>query len=633
MSETQANTFGRVKSGAFTRLQSLGLNQGNLAGYLADPYNLSGVPFPSGQLILARRDEILLQEGGGGPRAIEKYMRLFFDSQVMSAWEKLVGEIVQRKWEVHPASSNSKDEEVAEFVRQVIYHMGTNTRQGHGQSLLVSTNSGFDTLIRGLAEALITGFSTAELCWVKQGRYIIPAEAKIRDPRRFLFRMNADGSVSPRLITVSSPVEGIEIPLRSMIMHRHWVYSGFMDPYGAGLGRQLYSLVDFRRTLLSFWLAHTDKYTTPTAVGKYPLGTPESEVNALFTALNNLGQETSIVIPESISVELLTSDGAGATGVYEKLIQYVDQQISYLINGESTAGQETGNVGSYARDQISDSIRMRKAKALSEEIDETLNATLIRWIVELNYPGRAIPRIIRNFEDLEQKQDPIKTLQILTQLQAIGYEVEDVDWLRDHLDIPSLVKMKTPPGQPGEGGMPFNEPKSEEEIIDRMNGAQGSPGADYDYDIFSYAEDAEESMTTVRDLVSKKIAKRFEGTKDDGVGFQRISSPDDSSRLIIDEWTAPGDIIYHIKSLLDQVEQVPMPISTYSMELYGLKNRCADFERELSTQNEFQDSQVKELIDLYYVSYRLNRKVVHNECVVLDPKKMGYWALFAPYFM
>jgi hypothetical protein len=63
-------------------------------------------------------------------------------------------------------------------------------------------------------------------------------------------------------------------------------------------------------------------------------------------------------------------------------------------------GQETGNVGSYARDQISDSVRMRKAKAFSEELDETLNATLIRWIVELNYPGAAIPRLRRNFDDL-----------------------------------------------------------------------------------------------------------------------------------------------------------------------------------------------------------------------------------------
>lgn len=632
--------FSGVKSGAFTRLQTLGLNQGNIGGYLGDPYNYSGIPFPNGQMILARRDEILLQEGGGGPRAIERYMRLFFDSQVMSAWDKLVGEIVQRKWEVFPASQSAHDEEVAEFVRQVIYHIGSNTRQGHGNTLLVSTNSGFDNLIRGLAESLVTGLSIGEICWIRQGKYTVPSEIKIRDPRRFLFKMNGDGTVAPRLITISSPVEGMEIPLRSMIFHRHWTYSGFLDPYGAGLGRQLYSLVDFRRTLLSFWLSYTDKFTTPTAVGKYPMGTPKEEVDALFTALNQLGQETSIVAPAGVEIDYLTnSAGATSTDIYDKLISYVDQQISYLINGETTAGQETGNVGSYARDQISDSIRIRKAKTLSEELDETLNATLIRWIVELNYPGSAIPRIARNFEDITQKEDPVKTIQVLSQLQSMGYGVSDIDWLRDKLELPSLEKLPQPPpeagGPPGaeeQGSQPFTEnPRTEEEMVDQYNGSRGAPGGKFDFDVFSFAEDGEVS---IREKVSTKIAKKFEGIKSGDVGFQRITKAEDAqSRLVIDEWTDPGDIIFSIKSLLDQVEQIPMVISNESAAMYDLKNRNLNFERSLAVQQDLTEEEIAQLLELYDLAYRLNRKVVFKECIVTNPKEMGYWAVFAPYYM
>jgi len=390
----------KPKTGYYDRYFSLGVGQGGLAGYKADPYAFAGNGYITGGTILPRRDDILIEEGGGGPRAIEKYMRLFNDSQIISAWEKLTGEIIQRKWEVDPASPSDRDEEVAEFVRQVLYRMGTNTRQAYGKEMLVSSNSAFDTFIRGLCESLILGISIGEICWMRQGNYIVPSEIKIRDPRRFLFVLNEDGTISPRLLTVESSVEGIALPLRSMIIHRHWCYSNFMDPYGTGLGRQLYSLVEFRRTLMSFWLQYADKHTTPTAVGKFSLGTPEDEVNALFTALQRLGQETAIVVPDEMDISWLESQGRSE--VYEKLIEYVDQQISFVINGENTVGQETGNVGSYARDQISDSVRMRKAKAFSEELDETLNATLIRWIVELNYPGAPIPRLRRNFDDLEQ---------------------------------------------------------------------------------------------------------------------------------------------------------------------------------------------------------------------------------------
>ena len=379
-----------VKTGYNDRLYSLGVSQGNLAGYKSDPYTWGGLPTVLTGAILPRRDDILIEEAGGGPRAIEHYTRLFNDSSVIAAWEKLVGEIIQRKWEVFPASDTDRDEEVAEFVRQAIYHMGSNTRQSRGRDMLVSSNSGFDAFVRGMCESLILGISIGEICWMRQGSYIVPSEIKIRDPRRIQFILNEDGSISPRVITIQSAVEGLPVPLRSMVIHRHWAYSNNMDPYGTGLGRQLYSLVEFRRTLMSFWLQYADKHTTPTAVGKFSLGTPEEEINSLLTALQRLGQETSIVLPDEMDVKWLEG-GAGKPEIYQSLVTYIDQQISFLVNGESTVGQDTGSTGSYARDSVADSVRMRKAKAFSEELDETLNATLIRWIVVSITPALRFP--------------------------------------------------------------------------------------------------------------------------------------------------------------------------------------------------------------------------------------------------
>lgn len=620
---TSENPQRHIKSGFFDRYFSLGTPQGNLAGYKSDPYSYSGAPYLTSGVILPRRDDILLEEGGGGPRAIEKYMRLFNDSQILAAWEKLIGEIIQRPWEVYPSSDRAEDEEIAEFVRQVINRMGSNTRQSYGKESLVSTSSGFDTFIRGMCESIVLGMATGEICWMRQGKYIVPSEIKIRDPRRFLFRLNEDGTVSPRLITMFSPVEGMGIPLRSMIMHRHWAYSNFMDVHGSGLGRQLYPLVEFRRTLLNFWLQYSDKHTTPTAVGKFSLGTPEEEVNSLFTALQRLGQETAVVIPDEMDIQWLESNGRPE--LYNQLITYIDQQISFVINGETTVGQETGSVGSFARDQIADSVRMRKAKAFSEELDETINSTLVRWIVELNYPGKTPPRLVRNFEDLKQREDPVRMVQVLSQLGALGYQVEDIDWLKEKLNIPSLIKQEMPEGAMMGGMMPPMEPGAEGEV---------PMAEDLDFgtelmQLFNFDEPSEKQR------ISQSIAANFKGDLDD-VGFQRIVTDSTGnemqiSRLKIDEFTSPGEIIFVIERLLEEVRNVrKLPPETLET-----KSECETEVQKMKSlieQEGLSECDSVDLIALYERTFRLNRYTVHREAVALDINKKGYWRWFDPYF-
>ena len=620
---TSENPQRHIKSGFFDRYFSLGTPQGNLAGYKSDPYSYSGAPYLTSGVILPRRDDILLEEGGGGPRAIEKYMRLFNDSQILAAWEKLIGEIIQRPWEVYPSSDRAEDEEIAEFVRQVINRMGSNTRQSYGKESLVSTSSGFDTFIRGMCESIVLGMSTGEICWMRQGKYIVPSEIKIRDPRRFLFRLNEDGTVSPRLITMFSPVEGLGIPLRSMIMHRHWAYSNFMDVHGSGQGRQLYPLVEFRRTLLNFWLQYADKHTTPTAVGKFSLGTPEEEVNSLFSALQRLGQETAVVIPDEMDIQWLESNGRPE--LYNQLITYIDQQISFVINGETTVGQETGSVGSFARDQIADSVRMRKAKAFSEELDETINSTLVRWIVELNYPGKTPPRLVRNFEDLRQREDPVRMVQVLSQLGALGYQVDDVDWLREKLNIPSLIKQEMPDGGMMGGMMPPMEGGQEAE-------APMAEDMDFGTDLmklFDFEEPSEKQK------ISQGIATNFKGDLDD-VGFQRIVTDSTGnemqiSKLKIDEFTSPGEIVFVIERLLEEIRNVRKPPA----EAFELKSGCeTEVQRmkSLIEQEILSECDSIDLISLYEKTFRLNRYTVHREAVTLDVEKKGYWRWFDPYF-
>ena len=358
-------------------------------------------------------------------------------------------------------------------------------------------------------------------------------------------------------------------------------------------------------------------------MGKFSLGTPEEEVNSLFTALQRLGQETAVVIPDEMDIQWLESNGRPE--LYNQLITYIDQQISFVINGETTVGQETGNVGSFARDQIADSVRMRKAKAFSEELDETINSTLVRWIVELNYPGRNPPRLVRNFEDLKQREDPVRMVQVLSQLGALGYQVDDVDWLREKLNIPSLTKQEMPEGGMMGGMMPPMEGGAEAE-------APMAEDMDFGTDLMKLFDFEE---PTEKQKVSQEISANFKGNLDD-VGFQRIVTDSTGnemqiSRLQIDEFTSPGEIVFVIERLLEEVrnlKRVPPEALAYKSNLETELQRM----KALIEQESLSESGSGDLVGLYQSCFRLNRYVVHREAVTLDVESKGYWKWFDPYF-
>jgi hypothetical protein len=238
---------------------------------------------------------------------------------------------------------------------------------------------------------------------------------------------------------------------------------------------------------------------------------------------------------------------------------------------------------------------------------------------------------------------------MLTQLQAVGYEVKDLDWMRDKLEIPSLGKvdqagmMGMGGAPPAAGAAPMSEPKTPEQMNDSANGAMGAFGADqsdmlslFDFSEGDYDEDGDTSDKTKKDKIAKLIASKFDGALDD-VGFQRIVSDSgdseaSASRIHIDEYTSPGEIAHGSRRLVEEVKKVPylrpdqsIALSALSMELYSVENQIRVDDIDVL--------ETTKLLDLYQRIYRLNRSVVHKECVVIDCRKAGYWKYFAPYLM
>jgi len=366
-----------------SRFKTAPVPSGEVARYTSDPWNLSSIymfgsssPFTGqGNTIVRPNDDLLIAKGGN--RALIVYMRLLYDEQVQGCFAKLMQEVTSRPWYVQQYSDKPGDIAVRDFVAEVLEEMP------------------LDDIYKGMAEAVITGFSVGEIMWKKTKRGVIPFDVRMRDQRRFVFQEEEDAQTgfTMRCLTFNRMFEGVELPQRKFIVSRYYVsHNG--DPYGSALGRILYPLVKFRRRAIESYVLYGDRYATPTAVAKAPLSASTRELDTLYDHLSNLSQETAMILPEGYELDFVVP--SGSPDVFKNLIDYIDKEISVLVCGENEAGQ--AEAGSRASSQVANVVRVVKASEISEMLSHTLTQTLIRWIVDLNFgTDVASPVLSREF--------------------------------------------------------------------------------------------------------------------------------------------------------------------------------------------------------------------------------------------
>lgn len=345
------------------------------AGFSRDVFNL---PLIGG--VLRNLDSVLQQQSGG--KGLTIYDELERDAQVFAVLQKRKMAVIQRPWLVQAADDSLRARKAADFVRGILDGMQ------------------FDRLCVDLLDALLKGFAVSEIIWELREGYLLPAEVIPRAQKRFTF----DELHAPRLLTMSNMVAGEALPDRKFIVHSVGGKDG--TPYGLGLGNRLYWPVTFKRQGIGFYLAYLDRFGSPTAVGKHEPTMPNDEVDKLFTALQGVGQESTITIPNTVLLELLEPKTGNVP--YEPLVRYMDEQISTAVLGETmTTTSQAAGLGS-GQAQVHNDVRTELAEADADLLSDTLNKTLIKWLVELNLGNVPLPRVVRDFstqEDLKVRAE------------------------------------------------------------------------------------------------------------------------------------------------------------------------------------------------------------------------------------
>ena len=144
------------------------------------------------------------------------------------------------------------------------------------------------------------------------------------------------------------------------------------NPYGMGLGHQLWWPVYLKRNGARFWAAYLDRFGVPTTKAVYPSDESEAEnekrkKDALAAALS-LRSEGAVALPEGFDVSLVESTSRGS-GDFKDFLAYWDDAIAKIILSQTG----TSRIGQYSGPAV--------------------------WLTEWNFPGARPPQIWRRVED------------------------------------------------------------------------------------------------------------------------------------------------------------------------------------------------------------------------------------------
>ena len=384
--------------------------------------------------VLRTNDPLLLERGHGG-HSFDLYRDLKRDGKVFSGLQKRKLALISRPWQVDPIEDGEAGQRDAAVVLAML------------KSVM------FDKLCSELLDALLVGFVPVEIVWTVRGGLITPDRVVKRAQRRFVY-VQVDPNAAPelRLLTSSNMLSGEVLPPNKFIVHR--VNPEDDNPYGTGLGLQLYWPVFFKRKGILSWNKLNDRFGSPTPWGKYPKNSGPKEKGTLFDALKAMSNDGVMMTPEGMSIELLESKLTGSISTQKDLCAYMDGWIQEVILSQEP-GKSTGATAASANER--EDVRLDLVQADADLLSDTLNSTLIKWFCEFN--GLAlcqVSRVIKKPEDLKAASETdvnVASLGFRPTLEAIRARYGD-GWEDAPVPQPALPVLPAAATVVGKDGKP-----------------------------------------------------------------------------------------------------------------------------------------------------------------------------------
>jgi phage gp29-like protein len=130
-------------------------------------------------------------------------------------------------------------------------------------------------------------------------------------------------------------------------------------------------------------------------------------------------------IPEGFEVIFAqAANSLQSSDSYQNFVRFCDDQMSKCVNGQTltTEASSTTGTGTKALGTVHEGTMAARDRFRADALASTLNATLIKWLVDFNYADvEGYPRL--RF-DIEDPEDLTKEADIVLKLSNAGWEFD-----------------------------------------------------------------------------------------------------------------------------------------------------------------------------------------------------------------
>jgi phage gp29-like protein len=321
--------------------------------------------------ILPNPDTVLRRTG----KTIEAYRELKNDAHVWSCVQSRKSGLLSLDFQI---IANGANDAVVREIEQMIKALDINKIE------------------REILEAPLFGYQPMEIIWeVQRGkRYrIVPVDFVAKPQEWFFF----DGERKLRY-KKKGEAKGVPVPEHKII---NVLYeASYLNPYGNALLQKCYWPVVFKNGSLKFWVNFTEKFGMPILMGSYGRGGSQEDADKLLDALSSLVEDSVIVAPEDVKLELHEAGKSSSVALYRDLIKFCNAEISKAVLSQTLTTEL--DMGSYAASQTH--FKIRKEVILSDIrlVESTMNK-LIKEIVDLNF-APPYPRFSLAMNDSDNMQ-------------------------------------------------------------------------------------------------------------------------------------------------------------------------------------------------------------------------------------
>jgi phage gp29-like protein len=245
---------------------------------------------------------------------------------------------------------------------------------------------GLPALISEALDGALYGYQPLEVSWARAGSLLVPAVVQGKPPEWFIF--DTDNQLRFRANDGSG--WGELLPPRKFLLARQ--DATYANPYGQPDLAMCYWPWAFRKAA-KFWVSWLERYGGDFLIGKQPrvLGT-QAETKAAYADLADklyaMLQDSIAVVPDDGSIEVLASGSkGGSSDAHERFLLYWRGEISIALLGTNQSTEQTSTLASAtAALDVAADIRDGDARMIEATVNQ-----LIRWIIDLNWPGTAPP--------------------------------------------------------------------------------------------------------------------------------------------------------------------------------------------------------------------------------------------------